>query len=343
MLNGIYILDTDAFDLVYGESERADIARHVHMVGHKTRAEITANPAVLSDVDVIFAGWGMATLDDTLLAAAPRLKAVFYAAGAAAWLTQNAIDRDIKVTTAQIANSVPVAEYTLAMILLSLKHAFQLAHQTRSGRYFPDRNGCPGCYGATVGLISYGTVAKVLRERLRAFDLNVLAYDPFLTADEAAADDIELADLDEVFERSDVVSLHTPLLPETYGLITGHHIASMKLGATFINTARGPVVREEEMLDVLSRRLDLQAVLDVTHVEPPAPQSRIYSLPNVLLTPHIAGSAGLECRRMGRHMVHELERFLRGEPFATPLDFSRLSQTSNRPKCTTGSVVAASH
>lgn len=344
MLNGIYILDTDAFDLVYGESERAAIAKLVHIAGHVTRADVLANPGVLSDIDVIFSGWGMPMLDEALLAAAPHLKAVFYAAGAVgSWLTDAAIERGIKVTTAHVANSIPVAEYTLAMILLSLKHTFQLAHQTRSSRSYPDRNGSPGCYGATVGLISFGVVAKLLRERLRPFDLNVLVYDPFLTAGEANSYNVELADLDEVFERSDVVSLHTPLLPETCGLITGRHIASMKLGATFINTARGPVVREEEMLDVLSRRFDLQAVLDVAQVEPPATQSRMYLLPNVLLTPHIAGSAGFECRRMGRHMVQELGRFLRGEAFTTPLDVERLSHTSNRPTKQSSGVAAASH
>jgi phosphoglycerate dehydrogenase-like enzyme len=97
-------------------------------------------------------------------------------------------------------------------------------------------------------------------------------------------------------------------------MITGAHIASMKQGATFINTARGAIVRENEMIEVLKQRPDLQAVLDVTYPEPPAAGSPLYTLPNVILTPHIAGSMDAECRRMGRYMVEELRRYVAGKP-----------------------------
>jgi phosphoglycerate dehydrogenase-like enzyme len=111
-----------------------------------------------------------------------------------------------------------------------------------------------------------------------------------------------------------VVSLHTPWLPETEGLIRGSHLASMKRGAAFVNTSRGAVVREAEMVSVLKDRPDITAVLDVTHPEPPEPDSLLYDLPNVVLTPHIAGSQGDECRRMGRLIVGELRRYVAGEP-----------------------------
>lgn len=333
MLSGLYILDADAFDLVYSESERATIARHVRMVaGPQTAASIHASPGLLTDVEVIFSGWGMPRVDERFLAFAPKLKAIFYAAGATGhWMTDAAIARGIKIMTAHVANSEPVAEYTLAMILLSLKHTFQLAHQTHVTKTYPDRNGSPGAYGATVGLISYGVIARLLRAHLRHFDLHVLVHDPYLSKAEAHRQDVELVDLNELFRRSNVVSLHTPLLPETVGLITGEHLASMKLGASFINTARGPVVREDEMLAVLTRRPDLQAILDVAAVEPPSAGSPLYTLPNVLLTPHIAGSAGGECRRMGREMADELERYVRGEPLRTQVDFGNITHTSHHP------------
>ena len=130
---------------------------------------------------------------------------------------------------------------------------------------------------------------------------------------------VELVSLEELFRRADVVSVHTPWLPETEGLIRGAHIASMKQGATFINTARGAVVRERELLEVLAARPDLQAVLDVAIEEPPAADSQMYTLPNVLLTPHIAGSTGAECRRMGRYMAEELVRYAAGEPLRWPV------------------------
>jgi phosphoglycerate dehydrogenase-like enzyme len=122
---------------------------------------------------------------------------------------------------------------------------------------------------------------------------------------------VELA---ELFRISDVVSLHMPLLPETRGMVTGAFIDSMRPGATLINTARGAIVREAELVSVLERRPDLQAVLDVTDPEPASPGSPLVRLPNVVLTPHIAGAIGLERRRLGRGMVEELRRYVRGEP-----------------------------
>jgi phosphoglycerate dehydrogenase-like enzyme len=165
-----------------------------------------------------------------------------------------------------------------------------------------------------VGLVSLGLIGRLVRERLRPFDLRVLAYDPYVKPDYARELDVQLLPLAEVFRRSDVVSLHTPLREETEKMITGAHFASMKPGATFINTARGAIVHETEMIEVLKQRPDLQAVLDVTYPEPPEPGSPLYTLPNVILTPHIAGSMDGECRRMGRYMVEELRRFVAGKP-----------------------------
>jgi phosphoglycerate dehydrogenase-like enzyme len=111
-----------------------------------------------------------------------------------------------------------------------------------------------------------------------------------------------------------VVSLHAPLLPQTTGLIRREHFAAMKPGSTFINTARGAIVRESEMIDVLHERPDLQAVLDVTEPEPPPPDSPLFKLPNVALTPHIAGTCEREAARLGRAMIDEFHRWRRGEP-----------------------------
>jgi phosphoglycerate dehydrogenase-like enzyme len=149
---------------------------------------------------------------------------------------------------------------------------------------------------------------------LRRFAVRVIAYDPFATPETAAALGVSLCSLEECFAQADVVSLHTPWLPETEKMVRGAHFRAMKRDATFINTARGAVVDEPAMIEVLQARPDLTAILDVTHPEPPKPGSPLYALPNVVLTPHIAGSMGNECRRMGRYAVEECQRFLRGEP-----------------------------
>jgi phosphoglycerate dehydrogenase-like enzyme len=180
-------------------------------------------------------------------------------------------------------------------------------------------------------LVSLGWCARALLKLLKPFDLNVLAYDPYVSRGEAESLGVNLATLAEVFHKSDVVSLHTPLLTETEGLVTGAHLESMKRGATFINTARGEIVRQDELIDVATRRPDLQFVLDVTCPEPPEPTSPLYDLPNVVLTPHIAGSAGNECARMGRFVAEELQRFIAGRPLEGAVSPAMTLYTSHRP------------
>lgn len=313
---GLFLLNASTRDEIYGAEERAAITELLHLYAPPQTAETVAErPDVLGPADVILSGWGMPVVDATFLAHAPRLQAIFYGAGSVRGFVTDALwARGIRVTSAQAANAEAVADYTLAAILFALKHAWQLAAQTRRERRFPSREGIPGVYGATVGIISLGMIGRLVRERLRPFGVRVLAYDPFATAADAERLQVSLCSLPALFAESDVVSLHAPLLPETRGLIGGELLAALPRGATFINTARGAVVREEELIDVLRRRPDLHALLDVIWPEPPAPGSPLYTLPNVTLTPHIAGAVGRERRRLGAMMVDELRRYVAGEP-----------------------------
>lgn len=330
---GLFILDHSAFDLAYGPAERAEVAELVDVYAPpQTHASVLANPALLADADVILSGWGGPTLDEPFLDHAPRLKAMFYAGGALGpVLTPAAWARGITITSSIEANAIPVAEYTLATLLFSLKHGWRLTSETRRQRRFVDRDSVPGCFGSTIGIISLGSIARALLKLLAPFDLHLLAYDPFLTDADAQRLGVERVSLEELFRRSDVATLHTPLLPETEALITGAHLASMKRGATFINTARGEIVCEAEMIEVATRRPDLQFVLDVTAPEPPEADSPLYTLPNVVLTPHIAGSAGTECRRMGKYMVEELKRYVAGKPLRWSVTPEMTRHTSHRP------------
>ena len=315
-MRGLFLLNPDAYAVIYGPDERVDIARLVEIgAPAQTAQSVRTDACVLADVEVILSGWGMAVLDETLLAAAPKLKAVFYGAGSIrSFVTDAMWERGIVVTTAAQANAVPVAEFTAAAIVMSLKQVWRLQREVREQRRFVARNAVIGVYGSTVGLIGLGQIGRMVAERLRGYDVHLLAYDPYFAATDAAALGAELCTLDDLFARCDVVSLHAPWLPQTEGMVTGAHLAAMRENATFINTARGALVREAEMIAVLQQRPDLCAVLDVAYPEPPAPNSPLYVLPNVVLTPHIAGSVGAECRRMGRAMVDELARYVRGAP-----------------------------
>jgi phosphoglycerate dehydrogenase-like enzyme len=319
--------------MIYGPEAQREIAEHVDIYAPKqTRQSIKENPALLQEVEVIFSSWGAPILDPEFLAAAPRLRALFYGAGATGGMVHpEAFERGIVVTSAAAINGVPVAEYTVASIIFSLKQAFRFAREIKAeGAYPHGRHPVAGAYGSTVGLVSLGAIGRAVCERLKMMDVSVIAHDPFVSSEEAHTLGIQLVSLNEVFERSDVVSLHTPWLPETERLIRGTHFAAMKEGTSFINTARGAVIAEDEMIAVLTERQDLTAILDVTYPEPPPPGSPLYTLPNVFLTPHIAGSMDGECLRMGQEMAAEFGRWLRGEPLLWQIRPEAAANTSHR-------------
>jgi len=288
------------------------------MVGPaQTKTTIRDNLHLLSDVEVIFSGWGAPLFDEEILEAAPNLKVIFYGAGSIHYFVTDAFwQRNITVTSAYAANAVPVAEYTMATILLSLKNFWRYSAQAKSGTGWDGEHRRPvtGNFQSTVGLVSFGMIARQTLQLLDNFDLKRLVYCPFLSQEEADAVRVERASLENLFRRSDVISIHTPVLEETKGMIRGCHFAMMKPNATFINTARGVIVREDEMIEVLRQRPDITVVLDVTDPEPPAPGSPLYELPNVVLSPHLAGSMGKEIRRLGHYMVQELHRYVAGKP-----------------------------
>jgi phosphoglycerate dehydrogenase-like enzyme len=313
----LFVLGEANLDLIYSGEVREEIGRLVDVFGPpQTRESIELVPELLAETEIMISGWGAPTIDAAFLAKAPKLKAVFYGSGSVRAMVSDAFwDRGLVISSAWGANAVPVAEYSLGVILLSLKHFWRYSTHAKAGGEWGDQHRfLPGGYQTTVGVVSCGMVARRLLELLKPFETRRVVYCPFLSAAEALQLNVERCSLPELFRRSDVVTVHTPHLPETTGFITGQHIASMKYGATLINTARGGVIREDEMIEVLAGRPDLTAVLDVAASEPPPAGSELLSLPNVVLTPHISGSHHHECRRMGAVMLEELRRYLAGEP-----------------------------
>lgn len=284
-----------------------------------------------AEADYIFGTWGMPVLDADFLAQTPNLKAVFYAAGSVKAFTTKAFwETGIRLFSAWGANALPVAEFTFAQVIMCLKHAYQPIrgtwfNHTHTYETF-DRDKVPGTFGTTVGLLSLGQIGRLVVERLRTLDVTVIAYDPFIKPEDARALGVKICSLEEVFAQADVVSCHTPWLPETVKMLKREHFAAMKPGASFINTARGAVVDEDGLISVLKERPDITAVLDVTYPEPAEAGSPFYTLPNVVLTPHIAGSLNGECRRMAHYMIAEYDRMISGQPVKWELNH-KLAQT----------------
>lgn len=310
--------EPDVVNRVWGKRQQERLARLVELPSEIITPDTLADHAEwLAETRVIFSTWGMPCLTPEQMALLPNLQAVFYAAGTVKGFAEPLFDRNVTVVSAWAANAVPVAEFTLSQILFGLKLGWQhhRRFQENPGPEAWKQLPMPGVYGATVGLVSLGMIGRKVCQLLQPFQVRKLAYDPFVR-DETLRElgTVRAESLDEVFSTGDIVTLHTPWLKETEGIVTGRLLSLMKPNATFINTSRGALVREDELIEVLRERTDLTAVLDVTWPEPPAAGSPIYTLPNIVLTPHIAGSMGDEVLRMADLMIEEFLLWAEGQP-----------------------------
>ncbi|RYJ31897.1 D-3-phosphoglycerate dehydrogenase [Streptomyces sp. L-9-10] len=284
--------------------------------------------ATLADVEILVTGWGCPPLDQAVLDLAPRLRAVAHTAGTIrGHITEACWERGIEVSSAAAANALPVAEYTVAMILLSGKRALERARDYRGARDRDDwlsMDGAVGNYGRTVGILSASLIGRRVIELLRPYDFRVLLHDPYVSDEEAVALAVRPVGLGELFAHSDTVSVHTPLLPATRGLVSRELLTSMRPDGVLINTSRGAVVDQDALTDVL-REQRIRAVLDVTEPETLPPDHPLWTCENALITPHLAGSQGNETRRLADLAVGEVERWAAGDGFAHPVRRERLA------------------
>jgi phosphoglycerate dehydrogenase-like enzyme len=273
--------------------------------------------AILADAEILVTSWGCPRLDPAVLERAPALRAAIHCAGTVkGHVTPEVFARGIRVTSAAAANAVPVAEFTLAAILFANKRVLHMSRryaEVRSFRFWGEEFPDPGNFRKTVGIVGASRIGRLVIELLGPFDLRVLAHDPTLSDAEIRALGAEAAALDDLLSSSDVVSLHAPALEETRHLLDAGRLARLCDGAVLINTARGHLVDSEALeRELVSGRID--AVLDTTEPEILPADSPLYDLPNVLLTPHIAGALAGERSRMVDLALDEVERLVQGRP-----------------------------
>ncbi len=303
---------------VYDKAIRARLSRELDfLLPWPEAGEAKTEPGHWpAETEVIFGTWGMPPLLESLLKRVPNLRAIFYGAGSVKPFIDDAVfERGIRVYSGARGNAVPVVEFVLGQILLQLKRFPFLRVKSREdweNLHGMKRHELPGNFRTRVGLVSYGVIARILRERLRAFDHQVLVWDPYLGREEAEEEDVRLVDRETLFRECEAVSVHTPLLPETRGLLGYGEVSAMKEGAILINTARGGVFKQKELARALAERPDLTAVLDVLEKEPPEEDEPLLRLPNAHITPHIAGSMGKECARLGDLMEKACFDFRKG-------------------------------
>jgi len=272
----------------------------------------------LAEAEILVTGWGCPRIDARLLEAAPRLRLIAHAAGTVKGIVAPEVfAAGIAVCNAASANALPVAEYTLAAIVFSNKQVLRYRdayRRTRMATRWEDVSRPDvGNWHKVIGIVGLSRIGRRVAELLRPFDFEVLAHDPHASPAEVLALGASPADLDTLMARADIVSLHAPAIEETRHMIDARRLALMRDGTTLINTARGSLVDQAALeAELVAGRLN--AVLDVTTPETLPADSPLYELPNLLLTPHIAGALGGERERLGALVVSEIERFVKGEP-----------------------------
>ncbi|MEV0269252.1 hydroxyacid dehydrogenase [Hamadaea sp. NPDC050747] len=319
----LLVMRPDSFRLQFGPKEMQRLRSFADLGDPIWSDDLDAphTRARLAETEVLLTSWGCPTLTPERLDAAPKLRAVLHCAGSVRNLVSDEVwNRGILVTSGAEANATPVAEFTMAAIIFAGKKAHVLAAEARANRadwYTVAAREDLSNFGRTIGVLGFSRIGRRVVERLQTLDTaEVLVTDPYADAASVTAAGGRLVDLDELLSRSEILSLHLPELPQTRNAIGVRELALLPDGATVINTARGGVI-DHAALERECATGRLNAILDVTEPEPLPEDSLLYQLPNVMITPHIAGSLGSETRRMSAQALDELERFIAGEP---PID-----------------------
>ena len=278
----------------------------------------------------IFSTWGMVSgLSDYF----KNCEVVFYGAGSVQYFAREYLEKGIKVSSSWVANGIPVAEVAVSKIILACKGHFKIMGKLKSREDWYSTNrtvtgNYRGNYNQKIGILGVGTIGSRVVDYLKRLEINaeILVYDPYYPEEKAAAAGVKKASLEEIFSSCTVISNHVANLPTTQKMINKSHFGLLKNHSTFINTGRGAQIVEEDLIEAAKNDPTLTVLLDVTDPEPPEAGSELYTMENIILTPHIAGCIGDEILRMadfmyGEYKLYESEKRLAYEVTLDMLEY----------------------
>jgi phosphoglycerate dehydrogenase-like enzyme len=272
--------------------------------------------SALRRAKVLITGWGTPALEvlDRWSPESFPVRLIAHTAGTVKRLVPvAALERGLLVAHANESLAEAVAEFTLGAILMARRGAFAAAARLRAGRAPLPAATQHELRGSTVGVIGASAIGRRVMHLLAPLEVTLLLYDPYCQAAVAAEHGAQLVGLHELLRRSDTVSLHAPITPETIGMLGAAEFAAMRDGALFVNTARGRLIDHDALLSEL-RTGRISALLDVTDpTEPLPPDSPFYALENCVVLPHMAGASAEARRRQGQMIVDEVLRYLAGQ------------------------------
>jgi len=274
--------------------------------------------------DYVLTGWGVRPPKAEWFENPIRVRAVCHAAGSVRMIPREVIERGVIVTSARAAIARTVAEFSLTCVLSLLRHLPVYDAKTADamlGLGCDRRPRTRTLFGKTVALIGLGHVGRQFREMLRPFGARVLAVDPALQDEAAKQLEVEKVTLQEALAQADVVSLHAPDIPATRGMIGPGELSLLRDGAVLVNTARGRLIETDALTECCASGR-IYAALDVTDPEPLPTNHPLRGMPNVLVTPHVAGPTTDELPRLGDMAVTDLERVVSGWCPLYPIDLA---------------------
>lgn len=292
------------------------------------KGDIKDYKEVLADCEVAFSTWGMPKFtEDEIKTYMPKLKLLFYSAGSVQDFARPFLNCGVRVFSAFAANAVPVAEYTFSQIVLATKGFYQSSKRFRiafvSAMKFA--NSTPGNFESKIGLVGLGAIGTMVAERLKTLDVEVLAYDPFVSREKAGSLGVKLVSLEELFSQCDVISNHLANKEELNNIFNGKYFNLMKKYSVFINTGRGAQVNEWALAKSLILHPSRTAVLDVLKKEYIPYINPLFWCPNAIITPHIAGSMGKETQRMAYYMLEQFDNYLNNRKMQYEITLEMLS------------------
>ncbi len=328
----LYLLTKDMLTACYRPKDIERLEAEVEPVwGPMADADDVPPDDALARADIIVTCWGSPPVTGDLQTAAKRLKLVTHTAGSVHHLVDDELfNRGIRLSSCNHALAVGVADMILGFLIVAGKRGWAYPELTRAGHWSRRSDALDRenervieMYDIDVGVISASLVGRELCRLLRNFEVRTLLYDPYVSENDAEALGAEKVDLDELLRRSDMISLCAPALPATRHMMGAAQFALMKDHAIFINTSRGQNVDEDALVAELKKGRFF-AMIDVTDPEPPPVDHPLFSLPNAVVTSHIAGHKNNGRFRQGQYAVDEILRFVRGEPLVNEITRERL-------------------
>ena len=311
-------------DLISKLEEMGNVTWNESDSDHFTKEELRDR---LKDIDICVTGWGTPIFDEEVLAGANRLRLIAHTGGSVRpYVTDAAYDKGIRVVSGNRVFAESVAESVIAYALASLRDIPRFSQDLKQG-IWPTGYYNQGLLDKKIGIVGYGMISKITIEMLKPFRPQIKVYSRHIAQEELDRNNMQKADLQEIFSTCEIISIHSGNTPENYHLINEELLNLMPEGALLINTARGAIIDEQALISVLGKG-KIKAFLDVFEVEPLPAGHGLMELDNAILMPHMGGPTVDRRLIVTKSVLEDMKLFLNGEPMSCEITQTYASKMS---------------